>query len=539
MGSSSTILDDLRRIGMFKRDRLSGSPSDNALSKAPTPMVSRDTVGAWLRGRRLPQRLEPLLVIVGRIRVEAASRGLLHERVDGSSGETAEELLDESRWMARWEAEQRVRVRAVRGGAERHLARRALEEEERRARQAALADRPRPVRVWSQQRLGVHPAISGRGVAVTGFVLPTFVPRPQDAQMHEDVFAACAEGVSPQFVVVCGASCTGKTRTACEALAAVPDDFALIYPADAEGLLAALAADALGPRTVLWLNEAHRYFDGPLGDAVAAALLRRLDGDGLFLVIATLWPDQIEALTTRPLSPEQESPHRNAKDLFRQACRIDMPLSFADDFDAVRRAAVEDASLAAALESGGECLTQVLAAGPDLVRHYEQPAGEHGIYGSALMAVAMDAHRLGLPYLPLPFLEAAAPGYLSDRQRSQASPDWFTGALDYARALIKDTTRPLQEVPRPSGMGPLPGVLRLADFLQQHGRWTRWARCPPRSFWEAAAVHLTSGADLAKFADAAWARGRLRYASLLYSAAVRAGSPEARVVLARARCIDP
>ncbi|MEU9879721.1 hypothetical protein [Streptomyces phaeochromogenes] len=44
--------------------------------------------------------------------------------------------------------------------------------------------------------------------------------------------------------------------------------------------------------------------------------------------------------------------------------------------------------MAAALETDGENLTQVLAAGPDLVRHYEQPAGEPGIYSSALMAVA-------------------------------------------------------------------------------------------------------------------------------------------------------
>ncbi|MFF1604802.1 hypothetical protein ACFVYV_46780 [Streptomyces mirabilis] len=177
----------------------------------------------------------------------------------------------------------------------------------------------------------------------------------------------------------------------------------------------------------------------------------------------------------------------------------------------------------------------VIAAGPDLVRHYEQPAGEHGIYGSALIAVAIDARRLRLPLLSLSFLEAAAPGYLSDQQRSQADPDWFTGALAYARTLIKDTTRPLQEVPRPSGMGALPGVLRLADYLQQHGRQTRWARCPPPSFWEAASVHLTNGADLTHLADAARARGRFRYASLLYGAAVRMGSLEARVVLARTR----
>lgn len=161
VGRSSSIFDDLRRVGVFKRDQLRGRPSDNALSKVPVPGIARDTVGAWLRGSRLPQTLEPLLAVVGRIRVEAAARGLLHERVD-SSGETAQELLDETRLRASWEAEQLSRMKAVTGGAERRLAHKALEDEERRARQKALGDRPRPVRGWSQQRLGVHPAVPGR-----------------------------------------------------------------------------------------------------------------------------------------------------------------------------------------------------------------------------------------------------------------------------------------------------------------------------------------------------------------------------------------
>ncbi|MFF3275936.1 hypothetical protein ACFYWU_34100 [Streptomyces chrestomyceticus] len=178
-------------------------------------------------------------------------------------------------------------------------------------------------------------------------------------------------------------------------------------------------------------------------------------------------------------------------------------MSFADDLDAVRRAAVEDASLVAALESDGKYLTQVLAAGPVLARHYEQSAGECGIYGSALMAVAMDAHRSGLPFLPLTFLKAAAPVYPTGKQRSQASLDWFTGALDYARTLTKDTTRPLQEVPRPSGPGPCPvccvwptpSAARPPDAM---------VALPSGFLLETASVHLTSGAHLARLADRAW-----------------------------------
>ncbi|MFF4796742.1 hypothetical protein ACFY2M_45845 [Streptomyces sp. NPDC001276] len=45
-----------------------------------------------------------------------------------------------------------------------------------------------------------------------------------------------------------GESCTGKTRTAVEALKAAPDDFQLLFPTDTHSLL---AADALASRTVL------------------------------------------------------------------------------------------------------------------------------------------------------------------------------------------------------------------------------------------------------------------------------------------------
>ncbi|MEU1465238.1 hypothetical protein ABZ467_32085, partial [Streptomyces sp. NPDC005727] len=148
------------------------------------------------------------------------------------------------------------------------------------------------------------------------------------------------------LVVVRGESCTGKTRTAVEALTAVPDDFQLLFPTDADSLLAMLAADALGTRTVLWLNEAQHYLDGPAGEAAAAALLRRLDADGPFIALATLWPDHDKTLTTA--STSSDDPHRQARALLSQAHYVHLPNSFAEHLDAVRRAASHDASLASA-----------------------------------------------------------------------------------------------------------------------------------------------------------------------------------------------
>ncbi|MEU7408955.1 tetratricopeptide repeat protein [Streptomyces sp. NPDC042638] len=536
MNRTPDFFEDLRRVAKLRMDKLGGQPSYRALSRGPG--VSPDTVGKWLGANQLPQQVEPLLSVLRQIRAVASGRGCLQDSAGGGSDETVADLLAEERWRRSWEAEHRLRIQADREGVERQKAHKALEEEERRARQAALKDRPRPVRSWSLQRLGVHKAIPGHHTDLddAGFVVPTYVPRPHDAQLRARLAGAVA-GEASLLVMVCGESCTGKTRTAAEALQqTVPDDFQLLLPADADGLLAALAADALGPRSVLWLNEAQDYLTGPSGEAVAAALLRRLDADGPFLVIATLWPNYNEDLTDAP-TPGADDPHRQARALLAQAHYIHLPDSFADALDAVRRAADHDASLAAALEAGGADLTQALAAGPDLVTHYERSVGTRGIYGKALISAAMDLHRLQVTVpVPRDFLHDAASGYLTDDQRSAVDPDtWFNEGLAHARKLIKRITRPLQDVPRPSGMGALPGVFRLADYLQQHGRRTRQSLCPPASFWDAAADHITAPADLTRLAVAAKRRSRYRHAAQFYCAAADKGDLSALVSLAGMR----
>ncbi|MFY7064722.1 tetratricopeptide repeat protein [Nocardiopsis changdeensis] len=538
MGAQPDIFEDLRKVGALKRGLLDRKPSDNALGKHTDVQASRDTVGAWLRGKRFPQQVEPLLGVLAQIRAEAARRDLLDNPADSADDCTVAELMDPDRWRASWEAEQRRRIQANQDSARRQSAHAALEKNERRARQAALADRPRPVGSWSAQRLGVHPAIPGHsaGAQQSDFVLPRYVPRPHDAELRAHLTAAAAEGARPQMVVVRGASCTGKTRTAYEAVtAAAPNDFDLLFPADAEGLLAALAADAVGPRTVLWLNEAQEYLDGPVGEAVAAALLRRLDAAGPLLVIATLWPEHAQALTQRP-APGTEDQHSNARKLLSQARYINVPGSFAEHLSVAREVAHHDSSLAEAVESGAADLTQVLAAGPDLVDHYEHPAGQHGVYGQALISAAMDAYRLGVTGpLTLDFLQAAAPGYLTDIERGGAAPDWFAGALAYACTLVKDTARPLQNVPRSTGMGALPNVVLLTDFLRQHGRRSRHTLCPPTSFWDAAMAHMSDPADLNRLARAAKSRCRYRHSARLSCASIEAGNVGATADLALLR----
>ncbi len=527
---------DLARVGVLKKGLLEGEPSNRALARAVG--TSPTTIGEWLGGKALPRELGLLQEMLALVRTEAARRGLLDAPAEIGGGETVGALVDPGRWRASWEAEHDKRVQASQRAAEHGRSRKALENEEKRARRAALVDPPRLVRTWSAQRLGVHPAIPGHSSdnRDTGFVLPRYVARPHDGELREHLQSALAPEARPLLAVVRGRSCTGKTRTAYEALSAVvPDDFDLLFPADATGLLQAVAADALGPGTVLWLNEAHTYLDGAEGEAVAAALVRLLDGEGPLVVIATLWPDHDATFAAHP-APGQGDPHPRVRALLRQACYTQVPDTFTNGLEQARKARDLDPSLKVALDTGGDYLTQTLAAGPDLVDHYEHPTGKYGVYGRALISAAMDAYRLGATApVTYDFLKAAASGYLTPAERAAAPQDWFAGALAYARTAVKHVAAPLADVPRPSGMGALPGVVALADYLRQHGRFSRRLVCPPASFWDAATTHLSSASELLPLAHAAQRRGRLLTAARLFCAAADANSSAALSYLAGLR----
>jgi hypothetical protein len=128
-------------------------------------------------------------------------------------------------------------------------------------------------------------------------VLPPYVAREHDRDLAR-VARAAAEGSSGIAVLV-GGSSTGKTRACGETLGLLrelPEPWRLWHPIDPARPEAALRElGSVGPRTVVWLNEAQFYLDAPaggLGERVAAGLRELLrDPDrGPVLVLATLWP---------------------------------------------------------------------------------------------------------------------------------------------------------------------------------------------------------------------------------------------------------
>ena len=382
-------------------------------------------------------------------------------------------------------------------------------------------------------------------------VLPAYLRREHDGELGRVVRAA-AEGRSGIAVLV-GGSSTGKTRACWEALGLLrdqPQPWRLWHPIDPSRPDAALRElPGIGPRTVVWLNEAQFYLqaaDGGLGERVAAGLRERLrdPGRGPVLVLATLWPQFWDVLTARPAGGAD--PHGQARELLA-GHHITVPVAFTPA-QLTGLAGAGDVRLALAAEAAEDGqVAQFLAGAPELLARYRNapPAAR------AVIEAAMDALRLGMTAaLPHGFLEAAAPGYLTDAEWDALSEDWLEQALAYAAVPCKGARGPLTRIrPRPGPPRPArqvrdqagrPGrpaaaggpAYRLADWLDQRGRAGRATLIPPAQFWAAAAACAVPG-DQAALGDAADSRGLYRTAAQLHKVAAACGDLRAAAWLAR------
>ena len=356
--------------------------------------------------------------------------------------------------------------------------------------------------------------------------LPAYVTREHDAEL-ERVVAAAAQGASAMVVLV-GGSSTGKTRACWEALRLLrkqPERWRLWHPIDPTRPEAALRElPSIGPRTVIWLNEAQLYLDivaGGLGERIAAGLreLLRDPARAPVLVLATLWPTYWDVLSAR--SAAGADPHAQARELLTGR-DITVPAAFtAHQLRLLPDAG--DPRLAQAAEAAEEGqVIQFLAGAPELMARYRNapPAA------AALISAAIDARCLGMGMaLPLAFLEAATAGYLSDTDWDGLSEDWLEQALTYTVTSCKGIRGPLTRMrPRPAcSADPARGpAYRLADYLEQHGRHTR-RQIPPEDFWKGAA-RFADPDDLPVLARAAEARGLLRDAARLRKQAAGQGN---------------
>ncbi|MGW2027569.1 hypothetical protein [Streptomyces decoyicus] len=360
--------------------------------------------------------------------------------------------------------------------------------------------------------LEVHRAIH---VAAQSDELPTYVARGHDDHLQHIVDAA--QGGRSQLCVLVGESSTGKTRACWEAIQVLAaDGWRLWHPYDPTRAKAALAGLAMvGPKTVVWLNEAQHYLAPPqIGEPIAAALRTILsDTDRApILVVGTLWPVHWDQLTSLPVKPDHD-PHAQSRQLLTGR-QVHVPDAFTEqDLIAVRSAAETDERLAQALAGAADRrITQFLAGVPALLdRHSNAGPGAR-----AILDAAMDARRLGCGVdVPSAFLEEAATGYLPRSVFRSLDDDWFEHALAYAGRSVHGNAALLQRTRRTPGSDLESRCFWLADYMEQHGRRTRSHLCPPASFWNAALRHLSQRTDVSALASAASARWRLRYARLL------------------------
>jgi uncharacterized protein YidB (DUF937 family) len=374
-------------------------------------------------------------------------------------------------------------------------------------------------------------------------VLPVYVPREHDAELAR-VGAAAVAGSSGIAVLV-GGSSTGKTRACWEALRLLRDQttpWRLWHPIDPSRPEAALRElPAIGPWTVVWLNEAQFYLDvsGGLGEQVAAGLreLLRAPAQAPVLVLATLWSEFWDTLTARPAAGTDQ--HAQARELLA-GHDIPVPAAFTPaELEQLARAGDTRLDAAAASARDGQ-VVQFLAGVPELLARYRNAP----LPAKALIHAAMDARRLGMrPALPQAFLEAAAPGYLTDDEWDHLVDDWLEQALAYTTAPCKGVSGPLTRIrSRPVRRSPdvsdssssrMDGpAYRLADYLDQVGRRTRRGQIPPAAFWAAAADCAHPG-DLAALGMAADARGLYLDAAQLDKNAAAYGDPGAASRLVR------
>ncbi|MFL6120003.1 hypothetical protein, partial [Actinophytocola sp.] len=357
------------------------------------------------------------------------------------------------------------------------------------------ANAPR-VNEVSPRELGVHPAIS---VAGAHGELPAYIPRDFDETLRDLIAQGVDRGC---FVLLVGGSSWGKTRSLYEAVSDVVPDWWLIQPAKTQEIHDLCAAPT--ERTVLWLDEFNRYLgtDPPLLKAHMVTLVRTTG----MIVVGTLWPE--DYFKCKRLSADGGNLHAEDRRLLDFADVIPVPGTFSptERNEATKKAA-EDRRIEVALSVLDAGITQVLAAGPDLVILWEQA----GAYGKAMISAAADARRLGVRSpLPAEVLTDAMVDYLTPAQRSAPVETWRDEALGPATRRLHGEVSAL--IPMASEQpGSAVGYV-VADYLAQHIGSERRVHCPPDSLWRALVTNVNDSDDLRHLASTALARMRYQYA---------------------------
>ncbi|MEV5162714.1 hypothetical protein [Streptomyces sp. NPDC053728] len=355
-------------------------------------------------------------------------------------------------------------------------------------------------------RFEVHPSLSVEDDKRSLSKLPPYVLRADrlDDLLRSEVRAAKDES---RLVMVTGSSSGGKTRACWEAIRAELPEWKVLHPLVPDrprGLLQALEHSAVGPHTVLWLNEAQLYLLGnDQVQRITSALQDLLwdRGRGPVLVLGTMWPDLWDRFWQADVAADELLD--GASQLADLAVTVAMPVAFTkDELTSAAHLINSDPRLVMAREQATSGrISQFLAGAPQLWRRYENasPASQ------AVLHAAMDARRYGYGPLFSPgFLCAAAEGYIDDAAWHALDDNWFGACLDGLLSQHRQLPGPLQRYrPRAGGTGSAEPLYLLADYLHDRSRDLREKVVPPASLWTAAAEYAPTESDVRAMARAA------------------------------------
>ncbi|GGM23489.1 hypothetical protein ACFFX1_10510 [Dactylosporangium sucinum] len=208
-----------------------------------------------------------------------------------------------------------------------------------------------------------------------------------------------------------------------------------------------------------------------LGEQVAAGLRTLLHDRSRppVLVLATLWPQYWDTLTTAPGPAARTCTARPG------SCSAGATLHVPDAFTATDLQTLHNTSggttgvdprLAFAANAPDGRVTQQLAGVPALIERYTQANS----VARAVIDVAIDARRLGHP---------------RDHDWNSVGEDWLEQALAYTAKPCRGVPGPLTRIrPRPGQPATGQPHYRLADYLEQTGRIDRRRHLPAQRILE-------------------------------------------------------
>lgn len=342
----------------------------------------------------------------------------------------------------------------------------------------------------SPRQLGVHAAIASDD---SDGELPEYVHRDFDDGLRNYLSSRIDRGC---FVLLVGRSSSGKTRSLYEAVRVVAPNWPIVQPAGTGEIVDLLHGTR--QRIIVWLDEMQRFL-GADPQLTKEHVIRLLQFPAL--VVATLWSDDY-LMRKSPRGSGVAADLEHDRRLLELAEVVSVPAELSGtERAAAGQVARTDPRIRLALATQDAGLTQVLAAGPDLLRRWEHAPDP---YAKAVISFAADARRLGVlsPIAETTF-EAAAGGYLTAPQRVNRPSQWLVSALAYGQQEVHGAVAALAT--RDDGRtGLLTGYV-AADYLAQH---IRRAECPPASAWEALVAGVADPEDLRRLAHAASLRMR-------------------------------